>query len=172
MKREMISVVLSGTVFLSGCSFLNSKSSQPTTQKESPTSVLYTLSERENEECDVSSYRVKDSAFYDEPKITIDKAELEEYAGSRLDKITESTDTYCVGTYQGYAFTIIRVDAFSGWMEQNNCNDTGDGSAFMLKQYRGNFEYDQLDYYKDPTEHFLIVTQCRDNKVICEFFDK
>ena len=44
------------------------------------------------------------------------------------------------------------------------------GNGLHLEKYRGNYEYEQIDYYKDPSEHFLVVTKCRDNKVICEFF--
>ena len=84
MKRAIVCVVLSA-VLLCGC---NSKpvqilTSKPTEQ-ERPTSVLYTLQERENQEYDVSPYRVRDRSFYENPKVVIDEEELKEFAGSRL----------------------------------------------------------------------------------------
>ena len=47
----------------------------------------------------------------------------------------------------------------------------GERDGLHLEKYRGNYEYEQIDYYKDPSEHFLVVTKCRDNKAICEFFE-
>ena len=171
MKRAIVCAVLSA-VLLCGC---NSKpvqilTSKPTEQ-ERPTSVLYTLQERENQDYDVSPYRVKDRSFYENPKVVIDEEELKEFAGSRLDKITSSTGTDYTGTYKGYEFTIVRADCFANWLELSGYSDrSGERDGLYLQKYRGNYEYEQIDYYKDPSEHFLVVTKCRDNKVICEFF--
>ena len=75
--------------------------------------VVYTLQERENQDYDVSPYRVKDSAFYENPKVVIDEEDLKEFAGSRLEKITSSTGTDYAGTYRNHEFTIVRADCFA-----------------------------------------------------------
>lgn len=172
MKRAIVCAVLSAVVFLGGCNFkpVQILTSKPTEQ-ERPTSVLYTLQERENQDYDVSPYRVKDRSFYENPKVVIDEEELKEFAGSRLEKITSSTGTDYTGTYKGYEFTIVRADCFANWLELSGYSDrSGEREGLYLQKYRGNYEYEQIDYYKDPSEHFLVVTKCRDNKVICEFF--
>ena len=48
----------------------------------------------------------------------------------------------------------------------------GDQGGLQLWHHRGNLEYEVIEFYKDPSGNFLAVTQCRDYKVICEFFER
>jgi hypothetical protein len=143
-----------------------------TSQQERPTSVVYTLSEQENKDYDVSIYRITNRSFYEEPQTAVTKDQLKEYAGSKLDTITQTADKYYVGTYQNYEFTIVAVDGFSEWITSMGYSDrNGNEDGLYLQRHLGNLEYETTDYFKDPSGKFLIVTQCRDNKVICEFFE-
>lgn len=131
------------------------------------------MSEPVNKEYDVSKYRIENRTFYEEPKTVIDKDQLKEYAESKLEKITLATDKYYVGSYQNHEFTIIGVDSFSEWLKANGYFDKhGDDEGQHLERHVGNLEYEVIDYFKDPSEKFLIVTNCRDYKVICEFFER
>ena len=179
-KICVFAVVIAMMVFtLSGCknesaSRTRNKTKTPTrTEQERPTSVVLPLDEPENEEYDVSAYRIQNRTFYEEPQTVITQDQLKEYAESKLDTVTLAADGYFEGTYQGYKFTIVGVDSFTEWLEYMDYSDrNGDQGGLQLWHHRGNLEYEVIEFYKDPSGNFLAVTQCRDYKVICEFFER
>ncbi len=80
------------------------------------------------------------------------------------------------GTYKDYDFLIVRSDRFYDWFSNNNYQ----GRPYSFGDdyiYHGELgmewmiEMAPLAIYKDPSDKFIIITNCNDYKVIAEFFD-
>lgn len=131
----------------------------------------------ENVEYDVSQYRIYEGYEMDSSDITVSESELKTYAESRLDEITKSTGFYIKGKKDNYTFLIIRRDRYDEWAESDaysNVNYSRDGYAEIDYEHQWEFSAYMsctLDMYKDPSEKFIIITNCGDYKVINEFFE-
>lgn len=127
-----------------------------------------------NTEYDVSQYRLAEDSI-DYSNITVSRAELKEYADSRLGLISNDTGISITGSYQSYAFFIIRSDCFEEWAEEDSlgCKISYPGYATLTYEETWEFMGSRivtLYVYKDPSDKFIIITNCNDYKVISDFF--
>lgn len=134
--------------------------------------------EIENTEYDVSQYRIPEGYELDSQDISVSESELKTFAESRLDTITKETGFYIKGTCEKSTFIIIRRDRFNMWDEDEPIGSIDywpDGYAHINYFYEWEFSAGRtctLDMYKDPSEKFIIITNCSDYKVISEFFEQ
>ena len=73
-------------------------------------------------------------------------------------------------------FVIVRSDRLVEWLSDNNLNNFGyrNGKTTLAYDYTWEFAATgtyTLDVYKDPSDRFIIITNCGDQKVIAEFFE-
>lgn len=135
------------------------------------------LSNPANTEYDVSKYRIPKGFDFKSLDMTISETELKTYAKAKLDRIGKKNDISIKGTREGYNFLIVRSDRFNDWLAVN-CPR---GEEYYFNQEYAEIMY--LDYweiaatkyfplviYKDPSNKFVIITNCNDYKVISEFF--
>jgi len=125
-----------------------------------------------NTEYDVSPYQVKDADFYLRTKAQTSTDDLVRFSASKLDRITKTDDVFCEGRYQDYDFKIIRTDKYLYWITNNeHYKDTSryDG-GYYVEYVRNSAESDMLPVYHDPSERFMVITDCCDDKIIYEFF--
>ena len=180
-KKPLYALGLAATVMavsVTGCAdFLGGRrppAGMPTTtvQLEGETTVVLPPKDHTNTDYDITPYLVTSWRFYLESKVVTDPDQLARFAVSKLDKITKSGDLRCEGQYQGYDFLIVRTDKYSEWLKSNDqYNDsTSYNGDYCVEYKRNGAESDLLLVYHDPTERFMVITDCCDNKVICEFF--
>lgn len=128
-----------------------------------------------NTEYDVSQYRIPEGYELYSPDITVHDSEFRKYAAGKLDTITKENDVFVKGTYQEYAFLIIRRDCYDEWNDPvGYVNYYKDGYAAINYEYEwevSGFYSCTLDMYKDPSDKYIIITNCDDYKVITEFFE-
>ena len=114
-----------------------------------------------------------DLASFDAP---ISEAELRSYAENKLDEVTDINSVRAIGTYQNYRFIIVRSDRFEKWVEDDPLaffNYSWEGYYVVCYEYTWEFmggATATIEVYKDPLDRFVIVTGCKDNKVITDFF--
>lgn len=136
-----------------------------------------TLRDYENTEYDVSEYRIFEGYEIDSSDITVSESELKAYAGSRLDTISKENDIYIKGTYNSFTFLIIRRDCYKEWdasepFGSHSFCDHGYAQIYYDYQWEvSGFYTCYLDMYKDPSDKFIIITNCYDYKMITEFFE-
>ncbi len=133
------------------------------------------VSEVTNADYDVSEYRIPKGYDFNSLGITVSEADLKTYAGSKLETISSESDLSVKGTYKNYDFLIVRSDRFYDWFLNNNYQ----GPPYSFGDdyiYHGELgmewmiEMAPLAIYKDPSDKFIIITNCNDYKVITEFF--
>ena len=129
-----------------------------------------------NIEYDVSPYSIPEGYDFSSLNISVSEAELESYAGSKLQTISKTTDRSIRGVFQDYGFLIVRGDCFNAWLTDNNLNDLGYSNGYATLYYDYSWEFaaygtNNLDVYKDPSDKFIIITNCGDHKIIAEFFE-
>lgn len=133
------------------------------------------VSEVTNADYDVSEYRIPQGYDFNSLDITVSEADLKTYAGSKLETISSESDLSVKGTYKNYDFLIVRSDRFYDWFLNNNYQ----GPPYSFGDdyiYHGELgmewmiEMAPLAIYKDPSDKFIIITNCNDYKVITEFF--
>ena len=131
----------------------------------------------ENTEYDVSEYRIYEGYELDSSDVTSSASELRQYANSKLDSIDYFSSVYVKGRYQGATFLIIRRDRYDSWDKDE---PIGYVSYHPNDYAQINYEYQWefsgfagyiLDMYKDPSDKYIIVTNCSDYKAITEFFE-
>lgn len=173
LATAVMSVSLTGCAdFLSPVVQAPIPTSTETVQLDGETSVMYHLEEPKNTEYDVSPYRIKDMSYLSSGKTVTDKNELAEYVKTKLATVSKGTDEYYAGVYQNHEFTIIGIDNFHEWAKANDYSANiiaADG--IHLEHKRNSVEYEEFDLFNDPSGKFLIITKCRDYKVIYEFFE-
>ena len=131
----------------------------------------------ENEEYDVSQYRITEEYELHSSDATSSETELNRYAGNRLDTITKGDENYIRGKCENYDFLIIRRDRYSEWRKNDRIGSVNyypDGYATIDYTYMWEFAAGRpctLDMYKDPSDKYIIITNCGDYKVITEFFE-
>ena len=147
-------------------------------QKQSDIYNMGSVWEIQNTEYDVTGYRIPKGYELDSSDITVTELELKTYAESRLDTITKETGFFVKGKYEDYTFLIIRRDRFDEWAASDayaHVDYWRNGYAEIQYTYIWEFSAGAtytLDVYKDPTERFIVVTNCGDYKVITDFFEK
>lgn len=129
-----------------------------------------------NTEYDVSRYSVPEGYDLKSMNTSVSEAELKEYAESKLQTIDSSSDKSVRGKFQKSDFVIVRSDRLVEWLSDNNLNNFGyrNGKTTLAYDYTWEFAATgtyTLDVYKDPSDRFIIITNCGDQKVIAEFFE-
>ena len=129
-----------------------------------------------NTEYDVSGYRFCREDETIPPGLTVSDTEHMTYSRSKLDTITKTTDKIISGRYMNYNFIIVKRDLFEMWIRKDPLGSmyyNTDGYAVISYSITWEFSAARiytLDVYKDPSEKFVIVTDCDDYKIINEFF--
>lgn len=128
-----------------------------------------------NTEYDISPYTLSEKELiYNPPYAETNTDELKAYAKEKLEKISYQGKYNIRGTFQDYQFDIVISHDFTGFRCDN-------GMHFITECYDSaavGYNYPEEEYgpsvilsvYKDPSDKFLIVTNCADYKVISEFF--
>ena len=154
-------------------------------QQEQARSDIYdmgAISWSRDTEYDISQYLIPEGYGINSQDKPSSESELKEFAGSRLDSISKESDICVKGTYNNFNFLIIRRDRFDEW-EQNEPYGIIEygllpNAGYAKIRYYYYWDYWQLSashllvlaMYKDPSEKFIIITNCDDYKVITEFF--
>lgn len=147
--------------------------------RDRETSDIYNMGsvyDPQNTEYDVSRYRIFDGYELNSADNPSSESELKAYAESRLETISKENDVYVKGTRQKATFLIIRRDRFDDWGKIEPIGGVDRWSKeYLTIQYQYQWEFSAfrtcyLDMYKDPSDKFIIITNCSDYKVITEFF--
>ena len=166
----VIIVVLFGALILLGSS---------KTIKDEKSSDLYSMGgvwSPVNTDCDVSQYRLTRGFDLDSPNVTVSEAELKTYSESKLQEISDIDSIRARGRFRNYNFIIVRTDRINEWTKDDPlAYITYSNDGFATIWYSQSWEFMaaatyQLDVYKDPSDKFIIVTNCEDYRVISEFF--
>lgn len=180
-KKPLYALGVTATVMavsLTGCADFMSGRRPPaerpteTVMLEGETTVVNPPDVHTNTEYDVNPYLVTSRKYHLESKVTTDTDQLTRYAVSKLERITKSGDLCCEGRYQEYDFLIVRTDKFSEWLSSNDqyTDSISYDNNYYLEYKRNAAESDLLLVCHDPSDRFMIITGCADNKVIWEFF--
>ena len=155
------------TVQLAGDTIVN-------TDDRVETTVTAPLESPANTEFDLRPYKVFDRSIYENTKTLTDMARVKSYAENKLDIVTKNTDLVYEGLYWNYTFTIIGADKFTAWLDLWKYSDryADEDGAIYISYQNDAAQYERKYLYKDPSEQYLIVTTCRDYKIINEFFTK
>jgi len=146
-------------------------------QKQSDIYNMGSVYELVNPEYDVSQYRIPEGYEFDSSDVSSSETELNRFAGDRLDTIAKSDENYVKGKRGEYTFLIIRRDRYSEWRKNDSIGGaTCYRDGYYTLQYTYWWEFSAghlctLDMYKDPSDKFIIITNCGDYKVITEFFE-
>ncbi|MBR3081478.1 MAG: hypothetical protein IKH06_01350 [Clostridiales bacterium] len=138
------------------------------------TTVVLPPKEHTNTDYDITPYLVSNYNFYLRTNVVTDTDQLVRFAVSKFDKISSSDDLSCQGRYQDYDFTVVRTDKFSEWIKNNKQYSDShfyDGN-FCVEYKRTGAESDLYLVYHDPSDRFMVLTDCCDNKVLVEFFTR
>ena len=126
-----------------------------------------------NTDYDVSQLRLPEG--YDLTNITVSEAELKAYSESKLQTISSENYRSIKGKYQDYNFLIIRSDKIDVWLDFNRRGGFKYYKGYASIYYEDSWEFAAtrpvyLDVYKDPSDKFIVITNCNDYKVVSEFF--
>ncbi len=126
-----------------------------------------------NTDYDVSELRIAEG--YDFSGITVSDNELKSYAESKLDEITDKHYTSIRGKYKDYNFLIIKSDKLDVWLSYNCPGGFNYSNGYAYTSYAAEWEFAAykpvpVDVYKDPSDKFVVITNCSDYQVISEFF--
>jgi hypothetical protein len=131
-----------------------------------------------NTEYDVSKYKMPEGYDFNSLNITVSKTELETYAVSNLQTISQKSDKSIRGIFQDYSFLIVRSDCFDEWLKANSPKGleyyNAKGYTMVTREEIwefGGIRFSTLAVYKDPSDRFIIITNCDDHKIIAEFFE-
>ena len=164
------------TSYSSPVSYVGNSAPKPTEKK--PEYNLTRCYEK-NTQYDLSAYRISDEKeVHEVTGIDVSEADLKSYATDKLDYILQIDDISVRGLYQDYEVEIVRIDRFNDWYDSYDFYvygyfmgglyigyDKGIADGGALK------ETQQFDLYKDPSGCFILVSACRDFKVISDFFE-
>lgn len=129
-----------------------------------------------NTEYDVSLYSIPEGYDLNSLNISVSEAELKAYAGSKLQTIDIENDKSAKGKFQNSNFLIVRSDCFDEWLTDNHLNNLGFSNGYSTLYYDYSWEFagygtNVLDVYKDPSDKYIVITNCGDHKIIAEFFE-
>ena len=164
------------TSYSSPVSYVGNSAPKP---KEKKPEYNLTRCYEKNTQYDLSAYRISDEKeVHEVTGIDVSEADLKSYATDKLDYILQIDDISVRGLYQDYEVEIVRIDRFNDWYDSYDFYVYG---YFMGGLYIG---YDKgiadggalketqvFDLYKDPSGCFILVSACRDFKVISDFFE-
>lgn len=127
-------------------------------------------------EYDVDRYRLTRDFDLDSPDAFASEAELSAYARDKLAAVNDINSIRAKGTYLKYNFIIVRIDQFKQWASDDPLASfyySKDGYAVV--SYEENWEFsafrtNTLEVFKDPSDKFIIITNCNDYSVITDFF--
>ena len=136
------------------------------------------LGDTANTEYDVTKYMLPEGYDLNSPDITVSDSDFETYAATKLQTINNKTDKSIRGVFRDYNFLIVRSDRFDEWLSAN----TQPGGFYYFNGYAGIKHEDWWEFaavgsfplavYKDPSDKYIIITNCNDYKVITEFFEQ
>ena len=157
---------------LTGCAdFLSGRRKPDVVNYGSETTIVISKETIKNPEYNIKPFRIQNKSLYREPGMTVYQRELYTFAESKLETITYSNNKFIVGIYQGYEFTIIGVDKFLDWMNYMEYDDSySDQGGLCLRYHETASQSKLIDFYKDQSEKFIVVTECDDYEVIHDFF--
>ena len=150
------------------------QSSTIRTEKESDLNSMWGVGTPVNTEYDVSRYRIYEGYDIDSSDISVSEEELIKFAESKLEIISKESDMVVKGKYKGNDFLIIRRDRFNDWQKEDrlgSINYSDKGYASLTYSVTWEFAASgiyTLDVYKDPSDRFIIITNCSDHKVISD----
>lgn len=134
-----------------------------------------------NQSYDLSEYKVFDGDIGRALMTETDDAMLKEFAEKVSDRILSTDDISCEIMYQGFSFAIVKIGKFFEWQDRTGVEEQGyygDKSLFFSynnEPATGDITAgpgEHFDVYKDPSDHFIVVTQCRDYKIVYELFER
>ncbi len=186
--------MLALTSVLAGCKKEPELSTPTTTSYSSPVSYVgnterpreeekpdYTLTScpEKNKNYDLSPYKMhSEDELYKATDVNVSEADLKSYAKDKLDYILKSDDKSARGLFQDFEVEIVRIDVFGEWASSCGLGVSGrDINGMSVGYYKGIADGGALqelisfDVYKDPSGCFVLVTACRDYKIISEFFE-
>lgn len=144
-------------------------------QKEREVYSMGAVGNPVNEEYDVSPYRIPEGTDITALNVYTSESDLKTYAESKLQSINLTTNLSIRGKYQDKDFLIVRSDFFKEWLSKNTISYYDrDGYATISYDFTWEFMgggFNNLAVYKDPSNRFIIITNCSDYKVITEFFE-
>ena len=151
--------------------------SQREAEKHSDVSSMGGVWYPSNTEYDVSQYKIPKGYELNSSEKPVSESELKAYAKGKLQETNDESDIRIKGKYQGFYFLIIRRDRFDEWKAGDQLvsiswdwNNEGFAKAYYSVMAEKT-AFCSLDMYKDPSEKYIILTNCDDYKVIKEFFD-
>ena len=135
------------------------------------------LGEASNTEYDVTKYMLPEGYDLNSPDITVSDTDFETYAGNKLQTINNKTDKSIRGVFRDYNFLIVRSDRFDEWLSVNCPQGLRYYKGYAGIEYADWWEFAAtrpypLAVYKDPSDKYIIITNCNDYKVITEFFEQ
>ena len=165
--------------FASVIGLIVSSSSKYGAYENSEISDMGSIGSTVNREYDVSMYRIPagfDTGALKDKKTS--EAELEAYAGSKLQTIEYVNDMSAKGQFQGSPFIIVRSDCLNKWLKANKLGSFSytTREEYATLNYEVPWEFaasyvNTLAVYKDPSDEYIIITNCGDYKIIAEFFE-
>ena len=178
--KKIFSLLLIAAVVLGMCSckFFKYQQAQREREKQSDMRFVGGAENPVNTEYDVSQYRIPEDYELNSSNITISELGLKTYADSKLQEITDENELRIVGKYQDYNFLIIRRDCFDEWRKYDSLVGVYYDSTkgYVTASYSITVEFSKyadysLEVFKDPSDRFIILTNCADYKIITEFFE-
>ncbi len=166
-------------IFASVIGLIVSNSTKYGAYENSEISDMGNVGSTVNWEYDVSMYRIPagfDTGVFKDKKTS--EAELHTYAESKLQTIEYVNDKSAKGQFQGCPFIIVRSDCLNKWLKANKLG----GFSYTTREEYATLNYEvpwefaasyvnALAVYKDPSDEYIIITNCGDYKVIAEFFE-
>lgn len=129
-----------------------------------------------NTEYDVAQYRIPEGYDFKSLDISVSDTDFETYAVNKLQTISKKTDKSIRGVFQNYNFLIVRSDRFDEWLSVNCPQGLNYYNGYAGITYTDWWEFAAtgtfpLAVYKDPSDKYIVITNCSDFKVISEFFE-
>ena len=134
------------------------------------------MGETLNTEYDVAQYRIPEGYDFKSLDISVSDTDFETYAGNKLQTINNKTDKSIRGVFRDYNFLIVRSDRFDEWLSVNCPQGLRYYKGYAGIEYADWWEFAAtrtypLAVYKDPSDKYIVITNCSDFKVISEFFE-
>ena len=125
---------------------------------------------------DVTQYMIPEGYDFNSLDISVSDTDFETYAGNKLQTISNKTDKSIRGVFRDYNFLIVRSDRFDEWLSVNCPQGLNYYNGYAGITYTDWWEFAAtgtfpLAVYKDPSDKYIVITNCSDFKVISEFFE-
>ena len=178
MKKIFLLLLLAALVLgMCSCNYIRKQKADQKALEQSELFSMGSVNERQpiNTEYDVSQYKIPKDYDINSSDITVSESDLKAYAENQLQTIVNETPISIRGTYQDYRFLIIRRDCYDDWSALNHWGNIDYLNGYATIQYTNQIEFSKfetriLEMYKDPSDRFIIITNCYDYEIISEFF--